>query len=178
MLFYFPNGVTQCSLRRVTRKLWSPFIPGERSTAKDTLHWFVWILCSVGRFLACENVRFSSPFTAGEVSRERKVPSGKERDGKTDVFAGSFPTRPPEGSNWRGHHDWCFTHQALDHFRVTPGLCIKTRLSAQPLIWEWVFILLQIKTIFTRKVVPFRTRKWPITVTHVEGMFKERIKIL
>ena len=70
MLFNFPNGVTQCSLRRVTRKFWSPFIPGERSTAKDTLHWFVWILCSVGRFLACENIRFSSPFTAGEVSRE------------------------------------------------------------------------------------------------------------
>lgn len=105
----------------------------------------------------------------------RKVPSGKERDGKTDVFAGSFPTRPPEGSNWRGHHDWCFTHQALDHFRVTPGLCIKTSLSAQPLIRKWVFILLQIEIIFTRKDVPFKTRKWPITVTHVEGMFKERI---
>ena len=34
-----------------------------------------------------------------------------------------------------------------------PGLCIKTRLSAQPLIWKWFFILMQIKLIFTRKIV-------------------------
>ena len=33
------------------------------------------------------------------------------------------------------------------------GLCIKTRLSAQPFIWKWFFILMQIKLIFTRKVV-------------------------
>ena len=33
------------------------------------------------------------------------------------------------------------------------GLCIKTRLSAQPLIWKWFFILMQIKLVFTRKVV-------------------------
>ena len=25
---------------------------------------------------------------------------------------------------------------AIGHFRVLPGLCIKTRLSAQPLIWK------------------------------------------
>ena len=31
-----------------------------------------------------------------------KSPRGKERDGKTDVFAGSFPIRPPEGSNMEG----------------------------------------------------------------------------
>ena len=37
------------------------------------------------------------------------------------------------------------------HFRLTPGLWIKTRLSAQPLIWKWFFILMQIKLIFTRK---------------------------
>ena len=41
----------------------------------------------------------------------------------------------------------------LGRFRVPPGLCIKTRLSAQPLIWKWFFILMQIKLIFTRKVV-------------------------
>ena len=49
----------------------------------------------------------------------------------------------------------------LGHFRnfhnrpcpSSPGLCIKTRLSAQPLIWKWFFILIQIKLIFTRKVV-------------------------
>ena len=47
------------------------------------------------------------------------------------------------------HGPWC------DHFnRPFPSsLCIKTRLSAQPLIWRWFFILMQIKLIFTRKVV-------------------------
>ena len=38
-------------------------------------------------------------------------------------------------------------------FPGTPGLCFKTRLSAQPLICKWFFILMQIKLIFTRKVV-------------------------
>ena len=41
----------------------------------------------------------------------------------------------------------------MSFFRVPLGLCIKTRLSAQPLIWKWFFILMQIKLIFTRKVV-------------------------
>ena len=35
----------------------------------------------------------------------------------------------------------------------SPSLCIKTRLSGQPLWWKWVFILMQIKLISTRKVV-------------------------
>ena len=39
----------------------------------------------------------------------------------------------------------------VHHFLVPPGLCIKTRLSAQPLIWKWFFILMQVKLIFTRK---------------------------
>ena len=40
------------------------------------------------------------------------------------------------------------------HFRVPPGLCFKTRgVGAQPLIWKSFFILMQIKLIFTRKVV-------------------------
>ena len=96
MLFYFPNGVTQCSLRRVTRKFWSPFIPGERSTAKDTLHWFVWIVCSVGRFLACEKIRFSSPFTAGEVSRE-KSPAAKSEMEKRMFSQAPFLLAPRKG---------------------------------------------------------------------------------
>ena len=41
----------------------------------------------------------------------------------------------------------------LDHFRVPPGLCFKTRVGAQPLMWKSFFILMQIKLIFTRKVV-------------------------
>ena len=39
------------------------------------------------------------------------------------------------------------------HFRVPPGLCFKTRVGAQPLIWKSFSILMQIKLIFTRKVV-------------------------
>ena len=42
--------------------------------------------------------------------------------------------------------------RSIGHFRVPPGLCFKTRLSAQPLIWKSFFILMQIKLIFTRKV--------------------------
>ena len=38
-------------------------------------------------------------------------------------------------------------------FPSSPGLCIKTRLSAQLLIWKWYFILMQIKPMFTRKVL-------------------------
>ena len=30
-------------------------------------------------------------------------------------------------------------------FPSSPGLCIKTRLSAQPLIWKWFFILMHIR---------------------------------
>ena len=37
-------------------------------------------------------------------------------------------------------------------FPVPPFLCIKTRLSVQPLIWKRFFILMQIKLIFTRKL--------------------------
>ena len=40
----------------------------------------------------------------------------------------------------------------MGHFRVPLGLCIKTRLGAQSLIWKWFFILMQIKLISTRKV--------------------------
>ena len=60
-------------------------------------------------------------------------------------------------------------HRSIGHFRVPPGLCIKTRLSAQPLIWNWFFILMQIKLIFKRKVVHldsfWKLRFLPIT-TH------------
>ena len=41
-------------------------------------------------------------------------------------------------------------------FLSSPGpLFPYTRLSVQPLIWKWFFILMQIKLIFTRKVVHF-----------------------
>ena len=38
-------------------------------------------------------------------------------------------------------------------FLSSSGLCFKTRVGAQPLIWKSFFILMQIKLIFTRKVV-------------------------
>ena len=41
----------------------------------------------------------------------------------------------------------------MSHFQVSLGFCIKKLWSAQPLIWKWFFILMQIKLIFTRKVV-------------------------
>ena len=41
----------------------------------------------------------------------------------------------------------------IGHFPVPPGLCFRTRIGAQPLIWKSFFILMQIKLIFTGKVV-------------------------
>ena len=41
----------------------------------------------------------------------------------------------------------------MGHFRVLPDLWIKTRLRTQPLILKWFFILIQLKLIFTRKIV-------------------------
>ena len=59
------------------------------------------------------------------------------------------------------------------HFRVPPGLCFKSRVGGQPLIWKSVFIVMQKKTHFHKKgcapslilkVRVFGTRKpWPIT---------------
>ena len=46
-----------------------------------------------------------------------------------------------------------FTNLGIGHFRVPSGLCFKTRVGAQPFIWKSFFILMQIKLIFTRKVV-------------------------
>ena len=44
-------------------------------------------------------------------------------------------------------------HFQIGHFRVSQDLCFKTRVGAQSLIWKSFFILMQIKLIFTRKVV-------------------------
>ena len=48
---------------------------------------------------------------------------------------------------------WGCLGEGIGHIRVARGFCIKTRLRAQPLIWKWFFTLMQIKLIFTRKVV-------------------------
>ena len=59
----------------------------------------------------------------------------------------------------------------ISDLRVPPGLCFKTRVVDQTLTWESFFILMEIKLIFTRKVVHlasflkgrvFGTQKWPI----------------
>ena len=53
--------------------------------------------------------------------------------------------------------------RCIGHFRVTPSLCFKTRLSAKPLIWTCFFILLQVKFIYSRKVLHFDSfRKWEL----------------
>ena len=55
--------------------------------------------------------------------------------------------------------------------RVPTGLCIKTRLSAQPLIRKWFFIFMQIKLIFTRKAVDLASfSKWPLFFWHGNGL--------
>ena len=35
------------------------------------------------------------------------------------------------------YRDLSVSRRSIGHFRVSQGLCIKTRLSAQPLIWKW-----------------------------------------
>ena len=67
---------------------------------------------------------------------------------------------------------------AICHFRVPSGLCIKTRLSALPLIWKWFFILMQIKLISTRKVVHLASFwKWGF-LERGSGLFNVVIQIM
>ena len=40
------------------------------------------------------------------------------------------------------------------HFWVAPSLCFEARLSAKPMIWKWIFILMQIKLLI-RKFLHF-----------------------
>ena len=54
---------------------------------------------------------------------------------------------------------------------ISPGLCIKTRLSAQPLIWKLFFILMMIKIIFHKKLT---LCTWP----HFESGDFSRDKLL
>ena len=63
---------------------------------------------------------------------------------------------------------------AIGHFRVLPGLCIKTRLGAQLFLWKWVLFAWEWKIISISKVEHLTsfwyrgpgelggTRKWPI----------------
>ena len=61
---------------------------------------------------------------------------------------------------------------------VPPGLCIKTRLCAPPSMRKWLFILMQIKLIFTRKVVYLASFwKWGFLELG-SGLFPKRIYVL
>ena len=82
-----------------------------------------------------------------------------------DIFFGSWQLRAKILSK----SCWLW----IGHFRVPLGLCIKTRWIAQPLIWKWFFILMQIinnYSLKSRRIVSsvffpiffFGTRKWPI----------------
>ena len=49
-------------------------------------------------------------------------------------------------------HQWCLTltpnnTETIDHFRVPPRLCFKTRLGAQPSSWKWVLFAREWKMI-------------------------------
>ena len=63
--------------------------------------------------------------------------------------------------NCCGLHSYCegafsealVGYKWIGHFRVSSSLCFKARLSAKPLIWKLILILLQIKLIFTWKVL-------------------------
>ena len=45
---------------------------------------------------------------------------------------------------------FCLLIKPIGPFRVAPSLCFNARQSAKPLIWKWLFILMQIKLIFTK----------------------------
>ena len=57
------------------------------------------------------------------------------------------------GTVWPGWVLWSGGPRVNRPFPSSPGLCFKTRVGAQPLIWKSFFILMQIKLTFTRKVV-------------------------
>ena len=70
--------------------------------------------------------------------------NGIQTYGLCDIAAGLYQLR---------YEDPHIVSGSIGHFRVPPGLCFKTRVGAQPLIWKSSFILMQIKLIFTKKVV-------------------------
>ena len=78
-------------------------------------------------------------------------------------------------SNWKRHADVndgkhpstayksCLQYKTIlkRPFPSSPGPLFKMRVGGQPLIWKSIFILMQIKLIFTRKVVPLASFwKW------------------
>ena len=62
---------------------------------------------------------------------------------------GSMGRQIETGWNSKKKDSW---GHVIGHFRVPQGLCTKTRLKAQSLIWKSLFIPLQTKLIFTGNV--------------------------
>ena len=56
----------------------------------------------------------------------------------------------------------------MGNFWVAPSLCFKLRLSAKLLIWKWLFILMQMRLIFTKKVLHLASFwKWEFSLFHL-----------
>ena len=92
-------------------------------------------------------------------------------------FCRASRKRRPKKRSWT---EVKVNNSLIGHFRVPPGLCFKTRVGAQPLIWKSHFILTQVKLIFHKKgcapglilkVKVFETRKWPIRLRVVPIFF-------
>ena len=64
---------------------------GMQYRPQASLH-CVYIACNMADLLACESIRFSSLFAAGDISRGGNIPSGEEL-GETDAFGGYRFTR-------------------------------------------------------------------------------------
>ena len=85
------------------------------------------------------------------------VCAGEARRGmkQFNLVSGTFPLKNGRQKPWgRG---WKQSPVINRPFRVSSRLCIKTKLSAQPLIWKWFSILMQIK--LTRFL---ELAEWPI----------------
>ena len=68
----------------------------------------------------------------------------------------------------------------MSRSRVALSLCfiIKARLSLKPLIWKWLYILMQIKAHFHKKCIALSfvilgTRKWPILCLSTMKVFSK-----
>ena len=73
-------------------------------------------------------------------------------------FWARFSDVVSRGNRWsRGEMSAAFSlprrRKSNRPFPSFPGLCFKTRVGAQPLIWKLFFILMQIKLLFTSKIV-------------------------
>ena len=93
---------------------------------------------------------------------QRRLARGRQGVRKTldakSVFFRRAWREPRPSSACLCLHEW---EEKIGHFRVAPSLCFKSRVSAKPRMWKLFHILIQIKLIFTRKVLHFTSFwKW------------------